>query len=478
MYKTAAQTVRNTLPNYAYVSDFVKATRRSPLGNFVSWPAEIMRTTAHILQKGLNEIKDPVLARNGYERLIGLGTAYAVIPTMLVEGVRGLYGITREQLQAMREMVAPWSVDSTLIPIRDEDGNYKYIDFSGAFFYDTVVNPVQSVISQAEMQNEKALIPDMMEGMVRGLDRLIEPFIGESIYYGLVADLFIRGGVDRDGNRVWNEEDDDIDKWIKGVTHFSYTASPLSYPQLKRLYAAATDQTIRGRKYDIPNEMMGFFGGRPVQIYPLDVVNFAVADFVEAERNQRKLITEDMFTGDPVTDRNFVLEQYWKANKKRLDSMSELRRKVDAAITLGENPKKIYKEFYDRGKGNLYIQMMKNKFVPFSSDMKWAHEKAFEEQREKGLPNPLDGNSKILAIMEKILSKAQFLNNDYILNIEDFITEPATDNQSSLPTPPLGKTPMPVVNQTQMAQKDPITNLTRTETALLSPTEKVIAGRA
>ena len=43
--------------------------------------------------------------------------------------------------------------------------------------------------------------------------------------------------------------------------------------------------------------------------------------------------------------------------------------------------------------------------------------------------------------------------------------------------PPLGDTPMPVVNQAQMVQKDPITNLTRTETALLSPTEKVIAGR-
>ena len=71
----------------------------------------------------------------------------------------------------------------------------------------------------------------------------------------------------------------------------------------------------------------------------------------------------------------------------------------------------------------------------------------------------------------------KFLNNDYILNIEDFITKPATNNQSSLPTPPLGKTPMPVVNQAQMAQKDPITNLTGTETALLSPTEKVIAGR-
>ncbi len=80
--------------------------------------------------------------------------------------------------------------------------------------------------------------------------------------------------------------------------------------------------------------------------------------------------------------------------------------------------------------------------------------------------------------MEKILSKAQFLNNDYILNIEDFITEPATNNQSSLPTPPLGKTPQPVVNNMQMASaKDPITNLTGTEEAVLSPMEKVIAGR-
>ena len=41
----------------------------------------------------------------------------------------------------------------------------------------------------------------------------------------------------------------------------------------------------------------------------------------------------------------------------------------------------------------------------------------------------------------------------------------------------LPKTPTPVVNTTQMANKNPITNLTSTEEALLSPTEKVIAAR-
>ena len=39
------------------------------------------------------------------------------------------------------------------------------------------------------------------------------------------------------------------------------------------------------------------------------------------------------------------------------------------------------------------------------------------------------------------------------------------------------KLPQPVVNTTQMANKNPITNLTATEEALLSPTDKVIAGR-
>ena len=48
---------------------------------------------------------------------------------------------------------------------------------------------------------------------------------------------------------------------------------------------------------------------------------------------------------------------------------------------------------------------------------------------------------------------------------------------ANIKTPPLSKTPMPVKMVSNAMQKDPITNLTRTETALLSPTEKVIAGR-
>ena len=103
-------------------------------------------------------------------------------------------------------------------------------------------------------------------------------------------------------------------------------------------------------------------------------------------------------------------------------------------------------------------------------------------------------NKKVKKRIKKIIKrlKKQRLNKDYVIDKDKFLFKEGSiidtikeilPGKKEIKTiyetqaPPLGKTPQPVVNQTQMAQKDPITNLTRTETALLSPTEKVIAGR-
>ena len=57
------------------------------------------------------------------------------------------------------------------------------------------------------------------------------------------------------------------------------------------------------------------------------------------------------------------------------------------------------------------------------------------------------------------------------------ITLPGSPFASKPQTPPLNDTPMPIKIASNTQQKDPNTNLTRTETALLSPTEQVIASR-
>ena len=52
-----------------------------------------------------------------------------------------------------------------------------------------------------------------------------------------------------------------------------------------------------------------------------------------------------------------------------------------------------------------------------------------------------------------------------------------TGLKSKIQTPPLGNTPMPIKMASNTTQKNPVTNLTRNEEALLSPTEKVIASK-
>ena len=122
-------------------------------------------------------LKKIFLARNGYERLFGLwiylGRSTHVWLTM---EQKAFDGVSRDKVQAIREMVAPWSVDSTLLPYVNEDGSYGYVDFSHGFFYDTVTNPVQSIVNAVHANQDQPLVTGLAEGMVRAIGRLVEPF--------------------------------------------------------------------------------------------------------------------------------------------------------------------------------------------------------------------------------------------------------------------------------------------------------------
>ena len=54
--------------------------RRLPLGTFMSFPSEILRTTTNIAQRAIKEIKDPALKTIGYKRLFGLTTVLGIAP--------------------------------------------------------------------------------------------------------------------------------------------------------------------------------------------------------------------------------------------------------------------------------------------------------------------------------------------------------------------------------------------------------------
>ena len=331
-----------------------------------------------------------------------------------------------------------------------------------------------------EQSKDEAVIPGLVKGMVAGFARLVEPFVSESIWIGGVLDIYARGGKTKQGQRIWNDRDADGDKVWKTFKHLARLYSPGSNIQMERLYKAITGKTIKGTQYEVTDELLGLIGLRKA---PLDLersLEIKIGEFLRNERSERNLIYAGTLTGDPVTDENKIIRQYIFANEQRLETFNKMRRIYDAGRTLGIS-KKTMREIFER-RPDLYKLIVKNKFKPFgiTEGMEDAYEKM---SKRYGIKNPLTKRiRKKIKKLEKKLKK-QRLNKEYKLMHEEKFLLP--ERKTELPvrqdiasqTPPLLQTPMPVVNQAQMAQKNPITNLTPSETALLSPTEKVIAGR-
>ena len=488
--KMATKKIREFMPNYAYVSDVVQATRRSPFGNFTSWPAEQIRTNTNIVTESLKEAKHPIFGQigsgMGAERLTSWGITVGTMGPLAVWGGMQLYGITKEKLYAIKEFLPWFSKDSTVIPVY-EDGQYKYIDFSRAFFYDVVSNPLQSVITSLEQGGkDDPVLPLVAKGLATGFARLAEPFVSESIYLSGLFDLYARGGVTSKGTKIWNEEDSPGDKIYKAMKHLAVKFSPGSLIQMNRLYHAIEGKTLKGTEYEVSDELLGLIGMRkaPLDIYRSMQIN--VGKFLKREANQRSVIYEGTLSGDPVEDETKLIKQFIWGNRQRLDAFNEMRRLYDAAITLDFPEKDIKEIFEKRNRMDIYEMVKRNKFKPIevSDNMRQLYKDLAER---KGINNPLTKDiERTMNAIAKELYKYQGLNEDYIIKLEDYIDKPSDQlpegllggEEVKVQTPPLPPTSMPVANNVQMASaKDPQTNLTRTEEALLSPTEKIIAGR-
>ncbi len=339
----AADIVRNNIPNYDYVSDFVKGTRKLPLGNFVSFPAEIARTGVNIVRRALREINETIditdgagniiktvtpLKGIGYTRLFGFTTTVAAIPVATTAAFQALYDVTDEEREAIRRFAAQWSKNSTLLPIKDENGNFKYIDFSHANAYDTLLRPLQTVVNSVQEGNKDndGMMDDFAKGVLTSMSEFAQPFISESIWTEAVSDILMRGGRTREGFQVYNDQDNDGDKTSKIMAHLVKAQMPFSLDQLKRLDRSIKQVDVLtkgkydeyGQDFEFGDEFGGLFGFRAIEVKPDRTMNFKVADFQRGIRDSRSLFTRAVLKGGPIEAREIV-DAYINSNRAMFD---------------------------------------------------------------------------------------------------------------------------------------------------------------
>ncbi len=495
----AANIVKNTVPNYAYVGSAVKTARILPIGNFMSFPAEMIRTTTNIAEQGLKEMRHsrPVRGSNvtpyvvdaetgqlvkndnpmygtGFKRLSGMATTLVVVPQVVVEGAKAVYDVTEDEIAALRQFVPEWSKNSTLVPIRTDDGELRYIDFSHSNAYDVIARPFRTLVNNiiAGEATDQTLLSGFVNGVNEAGAEIMNPFISESIWTEAVTDLTVRGGRTSEGRQLYTEQTPAGNKAAIRFLHLGIALAP-SYRQFQRLgQAAFGTPTKRGDELNIGPELAGFMGLRPIKVDPLNSMGFKIAEYQTGIRNARREFTGGYFgilRGGRIKP-NEVIQAYYNSNRARFLVQQEMNKNINAAQILGVRKSQLQNEFKDRQiSDTAFNNLARGKFEPYypSEDIQ---ERFREIARNIGDPNIFTEVRPTLRLMLQEFKRLP-LSGSFESNIDDFLFE-------DIATPPLPATPQPIVNtQANLQQRDSITNLTQTEQALLSPEEQLIRQR-
>jgi len=487
--EAAADLVKNNVPNYAYVSDFIKNLRKLPVGNFVAFPAEIMRTGTNIVQTALDEIfysvkinnktVNPLRAR-GMQRLMGMGITTTALPLGTVAMMQTIYDVNKEELDAMRRYVADWSKNSVLVPFRDDEGNLEYVDFSHLNAYDTLTRPIQTVLNavQEGRGDKDGIMDDFLLGLIESTKEIGSPFFTEAIWTEALQDIapiLGRGGLTSEGRKVWNDKDSTGDKMYKAVAHLVEAQAPLNWKQLGRLGLAMvpTDSEgkfdERGNEYELGNELLGIAGLRRVKVDPEKSIKYKINQFQKGIRDSRGLFTSAALKGGPISPEEIV-DAYINANRATFEVNREMYKDIEAAKLLGMNEGDIDESMSARGAGSAFNYLGEGEFRPFVPSANVVN--LFEENASNlGISNPYDGAEstidKLRNVFETLPLGGEFPD---IINPLKNLGAPALPQLNTTGLPPL---PDPTANTgTQFGNISPVSGLTISEEMFLDPLEK------
>ena len=447
--EAAASIVRNNIPNYDYVNNMVKEIRRLPLGNFVSFPAEIMRTSVNILKKGFaennysyNGVKP--FKSIGLQRLLGFGATTVAVPFGTVEAFKAIYNVSGMEMDALRRFVPDWSKNSTIVPIKDEQGNFKYVDFSHANAYDTMIRPFQTIMNAVAdgRTDTDTVMEDVVQGVFTSTKELGQPFISESLWTASLGDIFLREGQTRDGKRLYTDQTPTGDKVAKIVEHLANSQLPGginikdgnitgSYIRFKN--AITKNPDTYGRTYELSDEALGIAGMRAVAIDPVSSMKYKIADFTRGVSNARREFTSPLLKGGPVSAEEIV-DRYKKANQALFQVQKNMSQDYFGALVLGADNQSLNREFKDRISKVQMSNLKKGKFKPFLPSENIQNSFAANAKKINA-PNTYLEAKAVINEMARQLNKVRLFDDTF-----PQLTNPFSGQNTFLPTANLSST--------------------------------------
>jgi len=242
--------------------------------------------------------------------------------------------------------------NSTIVPIRDDDGGLRYIDFSHSNAYDLIARPFRTLMNniQEGQQDGDTLLEGFVNGAQEATVQIVDPFISESIWTEAMTDLTIRGGRTAEGRQLYTDQTSAGDKLAIRTMHLTKALAPNIKPFIRVGQSFLQTPTKTGEVLDMGPELAGLMGLRAIKIDPLRSMGYKIAGYQTGIRNARREFTGGVFgllKGGPVSEAD-IINRYIASNKARFEVQKDMYKNIQAADVLGETSNDIRKTFSER----------------------------------------------------------------------------------------------------------------------------------
>ena len=327
------------MPNYDRVPPGIKALRNLPIGSFVSFPAEILRTTYNIFRQTAKEIGsgNKVLAARGAMRGTGL-TATAIGFETAGEVTASALGWSDDQRKSATVLSeTPWSgSENVRLWRQDEDTGKIYVtDTKYLDAYNTVKEPLLSAYQELQKgsMEDQSIVETGFNMIVEGAKPLLTPFVSEEIFTKTVTDIYYAvnnpTGRTPDGKVLFSPNATELDKVGDVGYHLLDNLLPGTLESAKRMVLAADEERnpYTGKPlYDLGNEVKALATGvRWTEFDPEQQLNFKIIDYTN-----KMSALEDV---DANYSEGFgtLTQQYRDRQRSRYEIQKELYRNLQAS---------------------------------------------------------------------------------------------------------------------------------------------------
>jgi len=367
--KQASEIVTNTMPTYDKVPPAIKYLRRLPIGNFVSFPAEILRNTVFSVKQGIKELgtANSVIKTRGAKRFAGNVVIGGFGLKVANEAYNTARGYTEDTIKAIKAFVPSWSKDSNITILNNDPENIQYVDTSYTFPYDILHRPIRTAVNEwyNGKRDNKTLDEVIIQSSIASIEEFARYFLDESILTSKILD--ITRNKQSNGRQVYNPELPVGDQVNAMFLHVLDAFVPAGYDQLEKLYKSFNGIVEPyGKEYDPKIELLANFGGlRVSEINIKEAFNFKIPEHNQNVNNAERIFRKISNNQNVVTEEEYI-NAYITAEKARYQNWTEMNNLVQSAYELGLGKKEVAKILLENNISKNDVGMyLSGKYLPY-----------------------------------------------------------------------------------------------------------------